>query len=101
MRMRIAACLMSVALCSCAEPPRSDTQLGAVPGPQPLVAAIGTPFLIAFRIPVCAATLLITGPIAAGSEMVPGQDDINRIVARQYLNDNLSANCGPPYVVGP
>jgi hypothetical protein len=101
MRTRIAACLMVVALSSCAEPPRSDTQFGAVPGPQPVVSAIGTPFLIAFRIPVCVATLLITGPIAAGSEMVPGDDDVNRIVARQYLNTNLNANCGPPYVVGP
>ena len=101
MQTRIAASLLLLALASCAEPPRSDTQYGAVPSPQPVASVIGTPFLLALKIPVCTATLVITGPIAAGSELVPGDDDMNRILARQYLERQLSNNCGPPYVVGP
>ena len=36
---------------------------------DPFFSAIGTPFLIAFKIPVCAATIAIAAPLAGVSEL--------------------------------
>jgi class 3 adenylate cyclase len=65
------------------------------------VSAVGTPFLIAFKIPVCAATLVVAGPAAALQQLAaPNQDGLQPDI-RAALDAGIDQNCGPPYVVAP
>jgi len=68
-------------------PPQSSASMD-------LLSVLGTPFLIAFKIPVCAATLIVAAPTAGMSEAVTNGEE-----ARRVLADGVSSNCGPPYAV--
>jgi hypothetical protein len=85
-----AATLLALWLAGCA-----DSGQPADPGGV-FASIVGTPFLIAFKIPVCAATIAIAGPIAGAASLTPDPDPL-----QQALGDGLVANCGPPYVVSP
>lgn len=77
----------------------------ATPGfPSPYAAAgetfvsvVGTPFLLAFKVPVCAASIAIAGPIAGVSALTAGGGQ----ETRRILGEGLVENCGPPYVLAP
>lgn len=77
----------------------------AVPPPPPpaqtasVVSVIGTPFLIAFKIPACVTTLAISGPAAALQQLAAPNEDGLQPDIRPALDAGIDQNCGPPYVV--
>ena len=58
------------------------------------LAIVGTPFVLAFRAAVCAATAVVAGPTAG---LLALSDE--REAGLAYLRWGLAENCGPPYVV--
>jgi hypothetical protein len=58
------------------------------------VGAVATPFLIALKIPVCLATAVLGGPVAAAAALAHNAE------AERAVNEGLSRNCGPPYAIG-
>lgn len=60
------------------------------------ISIVGTPFLIAFKIPFCAASVAIAAPLAGVAALTPDGHD-----TQQALGAGLASNCGPPYVVNP
>lgn len=83
-------------LAGCAAPPPP-------PPAQPVspVSIIGTPFLIAFKIPACVATVAIAGPAAALQQLAAPTEDGLQPDIRPALDAGINANCGPPYAVLP
>lgn len=95
MRSRIRAAFLVLALGGCA---------GAAPGSGAggaAVSAVGTPFLLAFKIPACVMTVAIAGPIAGLSTLAAPSPNIAEADPRQELGDDVAHNCGPPYIVAP
>lgn len=81
-------------LAGCAAPP---------PSAQPVspVTVVGTPFLIALKIPACVATVAIAGPAAALQQLAaPTQDRLQPDI-RPVLDAGIYDNCGPPWEVLP
>jgi len=66
--------------------------------PPELITVVGTPFLIAFKIPTCVASLALAAPAAGGLE--PASPYAREQRFRPYLRDGVKQNCGPPYAVG-
>jgi len=96
----VLALAVTLALAGCASTPPPD-QAAASPPPSPgrtAVNIIGTPFLIAFKIPVCAITAVVAGAIAGAAQLgsASGAASVD-----QALGEGLETNCGPPYVVDP
>jgi hypothetical protein len=83
-----------------AVPPPFSTP--TVPPPPPegagAVTAVGTPTLIALKVPLCVATLAIAAPGSAISAMVPTSDGVD---GERYFAWGVARNCGPPWVVQP
>ena len=92
------AILVPLVLAACAA--RSHDPAAAAPTTESTVlSAIGTPFLIAFKIPLCVATVLVAGPASGATAVIPPEDNPQQAIARQVLADGLKDNCGPPYAV--
>ncbi|HUK61234.1 MAG TPA: hypothetical protein VLV50_18535 [Stellaceae bacterium] len=95
---RIVLAGFAAALAGCAAQP-GDTAAPASGG-SAVLTAIGTPFLIAAKIPLCAVTIVAAGPLGATASLVPPQDPLGHEV-RQGLADGIDQNCGPPWTVTP
>jgi hypothetical protein len=97
MRHSLTAAVVAAALGGCVV-----QQAGAPPpdGGAQVLAAIGTPFLIIAKIPVCAITLVVAAPVGAVSSISDPASPLGHDV-RQGLADGIASNCGPPYVVAP
>lgn len=93
-RARLGALAFLLFLAGCAELPPPP------PAASP-VTAIGTPFLIALKIPVCVATVAIAGPAAALQQLAAPNEDGLQPDIRPALDVGMSQNCGPPYEVAP
>jgi hypothetical protein len=72
-----------------------------------VTGTIATPFLIALKVPTCAMTLAVAGPIEALSELAspspiaPGDyDGAFNAAIRDQVADGIRQNCGPPYLAG-
>ena len=78
----------------------SPQAAGAPDGGTAALAAVGTPFLIAVKIPLCALTLVAAGPVGAASEIAEPDSQFGHDL-RQGLSDGIAQNCGPPYAVTP
>ena len=98
MRGIVLAFAAAAALGGCAATPSNNGN--QVTGGTVALAAVGTPFLIAAKIPLCAITLVTAGPVGATAELVPPDDTLGADV-RQGLADSIDENCGPPYIVQP
>jgi len=93
-RRLLIACVLGVAA-ACAGNP-SD------PRPEGIAASVvGTPFLMAFKIPACVVTLAAAGPAGAAAEMTSADPSDRAVTLRQALDDGIRQNCGPPYVIAP
>jgi len=92
MRGRSGTAMLFLLLAACAGP--SGQQPGAG---DTLVSIVGTPFLIAFKIPVCVLSLVVAAPVAGASALTPGDGH----ELREALGAGIQQNCGPPYVVTP
>jgi hypothetical protein len=97
MRRIVPTLLLAGMVGACAAAPGNEAQSDAG---GPLLAAVGTPFLIAFKVPVCVLTLAVAGPVAAANEL--GEDD-NSLGQEVHagLADGIDQNCGPPYAISP
>ena len=60
------------------------------------ISIVGTPLLVALKIPFCAASIAIAAPLAGAAALTPDGRD-----TEQALGAGLASNCGPPYVVNP
>lgn len=98
MQMNRSAILLTMMLGACSSPPSApDGANAAQPSASSVVLSVlGTPFLIAAKIPICTATLIIAAPAAGASESVE-----SGAKARQILADGVASNCGPPYLLTP
>ena len=106
MSRKILALLLVLTLSACATSgPTTASNEGAAStsgGPSAsasgwAVAIIGTPFVLGFKTAVCAATVVISGPIAG--MLALGADHDNQ--GLQILGDGVAQNCGGSYVVSP
>ena len=73
----------------------------ATQGPPPTgdgaaASVVGTPFLIAFKIPVCAATVVLGAPWAGVTGL---SYEPRALEMRHDIDQGLVQNCGPPYVL--
>ena len=95
MANKIAGLVVMLALVGCASGPEASRQ-GAT-----FISVVGTPFLIALKIPACAGSIVIAAPLAAASQLAASSALIDESGLRRDLDDGLIHNCGPPYVVSP
>src|SRR5215471_10679136 len=91
MKMQSIAALLVLTAAGCTSPAAPDPQ-------QSAITALGTPFLIAFKIPVCAVTVALAAPLAGATGLSPTYDSH---VIRAELDQSVRQNCGPPYVLAP
>jgi hypothetical protein len=87
---RVALAALALTLAGCVSPPPSDTAARPPRAQNVALSVIGTPFLIAAKVPVCVAAATIAAPLAALSQLAgdyryPG-DGYQRI----RLNDELA-----------
>ena len=95
MKSKVAVALLTVALIGCAAGPEAPRQ-------QPsFISVVGTPFLIALKIPVCVASIAIAAPLAGASQLAESTSVIDEYSLRRDLDEGLVHNCGPPYAVSP
>lgn len=94
MRVGFALVLATLAVSACSSSSDPSSR-------EDVADSVGTPFYIAFKIPVCVATVAIAAPLAglAGlsdpPEYAAGNDP------RPTLDYGIRRNCGPPYVLTP
>jgi len=79
-----------------------NSHLSDYPGRKPhagewAVAAVGTPFFLAFKTAVCGASLVVAAPAAAAIALT----DSPYGMTVSELGDGVAVNCGPPYVLSP
>jgi hypothetical protein len=95
MRSKVAATLLASALVGCAASPEAPRQQAS------FISVVGTPFLIAFKIPTCVASIAIAAPLAGASQLAESTSVIDEYSLRRDLDEGLVHNCGPPYAVYP
>jgi hypothetical protein len=100
MRLEPLIVLFASVLAGCASEPAGDAHGSSDAGNpgKTAVSVIGTPFLLAFKIPVCIATAVIAGPIAGAAALTSNDGGAG---VQRVLGEGLDANCGPPYVLEP
>ncbi len=91
-RFLIAASMLSLAGCAS----DSTEPTGGASAGNTFISVVGTPFLIALKIPFCVASVAIAAPLAGAAALTPDGRD-----TQQALGAGLASNCGPPYVVNP
>lgn len=99
MKSRSLAVLLAVLLSACAV--RAEGVGTGPDGEAAFLSVVGTPFLIAFKVPACVATVLVAAPAVGASAMIPREDNPQQGMARQIFAKGVRDNCGPPYVVTP
>jgi hypothetical protein len=92
--------MLALALGACAAPPPQGAATQQPDAGAVLLAAIGEPFLIVSKVPLCALTLVAAGPIGAAAQLTDPASPLGHDV-KQGLADGIDANCGPPYYVAP
>jgi hypothetical protein len=64
-----------------------------------VVDAIGTPFYLAFKIPVCAATLVVAAPLAGIAGLAEPSPNAAAHDPKADLDYGIRKNCGGPYAL--
>ena len=91
MRRQAIAAALVLAAAGCASPAPPDPQ-------QSAIGAVGTPFLIAFKIPTCVLTVALAAPLAGATGLAPSPQSW---AIRADLDASVRQNCGPPYALAP
>jgi hypothetical protein len=97
MRRIVLTLVMAGMVAACAGAPGNGSQSD---GGGQVLAAVGTPFLIVAKVPVCVLTLAVAGPIAAVNELGEDGNSLGQEV-HENLADGIDRNCGPPYAISP
>jgi len=96
------ALVLALALAGCVNQP-PPSQAGAPPPPPPpgrtAVSIIGTPFLIAFKIPVCIVSAAMAGAMTGVAGAL--RSDGGPASLEQSLGEGVEKNCGPPWALNP
>lgn len=101
------ALILAGVVAGCATEPPADTPGEVYAGPvyaadpaagRWAVAALGTPFYIAFKAAVCAGSLAIAAPTSA---LIAVSGPQAREEGLSVLGAGVAQNCGPPYVLAP
>jgi hypothetical protein len=100
MRTRTLAAALILALGGCASHDAGSGDFGAI-------SVFGTPILIGLKAGACAATIAIAAPITALTTLTRPTTQLGAVNAdfdynvqiRDYMDDGVDQNCGPPYVV--
>ena len=96
MGRKVAATLLALMLAGCAGSPEAPRQQAS------FISVVGTPLLIAFKIPTCVASIVIAAPLAGASQLAESPwSAIDQPQLRRNLDDDLNRNCVPPYAVTP
>lgn len=91
-RLLLMAAVLTVSACATSENP----------SPRENVAdAVGTPFYIALKMPVCVATVALAAPWAAVAGLSEPPSYAADNDPRPALDHGIRRNCGPPYVLAP
>ena len=90
----IALLALLVAGCAAGPTTRQTNEAGAG---DVFLSALGTPFFLAVKVPVCVASAALAAPVAGLAALAPDR----RHETRRKLGDGLEQNCGPPYVLTP
>ena len=119
MRMMFGILTLILAGCTTSEPPpvvlvgEPVVGAGQVVGTEPappvryrrvihpgdaVLSVVGSPFLLAFRGVVCAASVVVAAPTAA---LVSISEPRLAGPTATTLGNGLASNCGPPYVISP
>jgi len=93
MRAALLGGVTAIAITGCAT--NEDPKTASEPPDHPALDVIGTPFLWAFRLPVCVASAAIGAPVAGAYALSPP----DRQATEEQIGADLDANCGPPYVM--
>lgn len=91
---------LAAALFGCATEAGPPGQTPPPQGGAQLMSAVGTPFLILLKAPLCALTVLVVAPIAAVSEVADPYSPEGHDY-RQQLGSGIDQNCGAPWQVTP
>lgn len=100
MKIRPLAILLMLPLWACADKPGSGAATGSS-AVSTTLSVIETPFLIAFKVPVCVATVPLMGPGAIASAAIPFKDSEHEPGGWQLMTSSVEDACGPPYVATP
>jgi hypothetical protein len=95
MRIRFLVASLALSLAGCTSSAGSPSS-GTASAGDTAISILGTPFLIAFKIPVCIVSAAIAAPLAGAAALVPDGRE-----TQQTLGADLAENCGPPYVLSP
>jgi|HubBroStandDraft_1064217.scaffolds.fasta_scaffold10651_3 hypothetical protein len=101
MRTRPLAAALVLALAGCSSGP------GGGSGDFGAISIFGTPILLALKAGACAATIVVAAPVSAFTMLARPSSDLGAVNAdfdynvqiRDYVDDGIDQNCGPPYVV--
>jgi hypothetical protein len=103
MRVRTLGALLGLAVAGC-----TTTSSEGQPEPD-IVVVTATPLYLGLKLPFCVSTTVIGSGVAALAQLarpwppVPGfyagSDSAQE--TRRDMNDDIVANCGPPYYVTP
>src|ERR1700733_3386034 len=96
MRRILTAWLLVAALGACVAAPDQSRTAPPPDGGGAALSVVGTPFLIAFKIPVCIVPLAIAGPVGAVASLTDRNSPLGG-EGRDGLSDGITQNCGPPY----
>jgi hypothetical protein len=101
MRTRFLIGLTILALAGCGTPTPHDgspyyTQRSGVG--ETIVSIVGTPLLIAPKIPACVVTVAASAPAAGAAGL--GSYEAGK-QATEVLGEGVAQTCGPPYVLSP
>jgi len=99
MRARFVLSLMlAAALPGCASTWHDPDNQSSGSSGNTFLAVVGTPFLIAFKIPFCVASVVVAAPLAGVTGLSPDPDSRE---TQQALGDGVAQNCGAPWVLSP
>lgn len=100
MRKTVLAVVLALAVEGCATAPPDDAAQSAPPpsAGRTALSIIGTPFLLAFKVPACVVSAAVAAPLA-GAAQLAGSYQGERL--EDNLGNGLEKNCGPPYVLTP
>jgi hypothetical protein len=88
---RIAVLGLAGALGACADHPADNAAIFG--------SAAGTPFMLAFKLPVCVVTVALAAPLVGASGLAEPTPDT--LAVRNGLAQGMAENCGPPYTLTP
>lgn len=93
MRIKALATLLACLLTGCAS---ASNGSNAPDEDNTFVSVVGTPFYLAFKIPICVVSAAFAAPVAGASGFM---DTRNAHELRRDLGEGLTQNCGPPYAL--